>query len=191
MGRLRCKFIVAASFFAFAPAAMPADSLKSSTLTLNDPAPSAHSRFGFVAASIGDLNGDGVADIGVSAPGANRVVIFSGATRAAIRTIVDPDGAPAQGTEFGFSLVAVGDVNGDSITDIAVGARGSDQFAPLPCPPDGSPCNASPQQGRAMLFSGANGSLIRRLAPADNEFLAFGFSLAPLGDVNGDGVSDV
>ena len=126
-------------------------------------------------------------DLAAGAPGADRAYVFSGATRALLHTITDPQNKP--GTAFGFALANVGDVDADGVTDLAVGARGVDQFLPLPCPI--GPCNAAPEQGRAFVFSGATGALLRTLSPGGVDFLAFGFSLAGLGDVSGDGVPDI
>lgn len=133
------------------------------------------------------MNADGVADFVVGAPGADRVDVYSGATRTRIRSIVDPENHP--GNDFGFALADVGDVNGDGVADLAVGARGIDNYVPLPCVMP--PCTAAPEQGRAFVFSGASGALIRKLSPADTNFLAFGFALVGLGDVSGDGVPDI
>ena len=161
--------------------------LNTTVVTIPNPQPAADAAFGFAVVSTGDVNGDSVADFAVGAPGADRVVVYNGATRAVIRTITDPENQP--GNDFGFALADVRDVNGDGVADLAVGARGVDNAIPLPCPIP--PCNASPSQGRAFVFSGATGALIRKLTPADTEFNAFGFSLAGLGDVSGDGVPDI
>src|SRR5436305_963734 len=47
-----------------------------------------------------------------------------------------------------------------------------------------------PEWGRVFIFSGATGAMIRKIVPT-SEFFAFGFSLAALGDVNGDGIPDL
>ena len=133
------------------------------------------------------MNADGEADFAVGAPGADRVDVYSGATRTRIRSILDPENHP--GNDFGFALADVGDVNGDGVADLAVGARGIDNYVPLPCVIP--PCDATPEQGRAFVFSGATGALIRKLSPADTQFLAFGFAVTSLGDVSGDGVPDI
>ena len=84
---------------------------------------------------------------------------------------------PQAGGQFGNSL-AVGDVNGDSKGDIAVGAYQEDVGGPL-------------DQGRAYVFSGANGSLLFTLdTPNPQTNASFGGSLA-VGDVNGDAKRDI
>ncbi len=72
-----------------------------------------------------------------------------------------------------------------------MGAPGDDLSIPLPCVDPNAPCVAQPFQGRAFVLSGASGALIRRLQPPGNEFLALGFSLARLDDLDGDGRSEI
>lgn len=161
--------------------------INTTVVTIPNPTPAAGAQFGLAVQPTGDVNADGVADFAVGAPGADRVDVYSGATRTPIRSIVDPENHP--GNDFGFALADVGDVNGDGVADLAVGARGIDNSFPLPCVI--LPCTPTPDQGRAFVFSGATGALIRKLSPADTNFLAFGFALAGLGDVSGDGVPDI
>jgi FG-GAP repeat protein len=156
---------------------------------LVDPVPGAGGMFGGAVAGIGDVDGDGTGDLVVGAPGKDTVFIYSGASRSLLRAIADPDGLT--GNHFGIALIGVGDVNGDGAEDVAVGAPGDAMIAPLPCIDPNSPCVADPAQGRAFIFSGATGALLRRLLPPGNEFLAFGQAVASLGDVNGDGVADI
>jgi len=72
-------------------------------------------------------------------------------------------------------------VNGDGVPDILVGAGAYD-------------ADANINQGRAYLFRGADGGLLRTFAHP-NELVGsdahFGRALAGLGDANGDGVPEV
>ena len=136
---------------------------------------------GQAIAGIGDVNGDGVPDALVGAPSATplgmimagEAVVYSGATKSPIRS---HDGAAA-GDQFGWSVAGVGDVDGDGVPDYAVGAPSADPFGRT-------------DAGSVYLYSGATGALLYRvdgLAAGD----AFGFSVAGVGDINGDGVSDI
>ena len=159
----------------------------SAVFRIDNPTPAANARFGTGVAGLADQNSDSVPDFAVGVPGADRVDIFSGKDRTLIRSLHDPEGL--SGLQFGYAVIGIGDVNGDGVEDIAVGAPGPFGFVPLPCDPTAPPCHP-PEWGRVFVFSGATGAMIRKIVPAP-EFFAFGFSLAALGDVNGDGVPDL
>jgi hypothetical protein len=160
--------------------------LRVTVLPISTPTSVAGARFGESVAGLGDVNGDSVGDLIVGAPGADRVFMLSGATLAVLRTMVDPNGT---GNLFGYTVANAGDVNGDGVDDIAVGAPG-----PVPgrfrCLRAAAVSAAGSSIWRAFIFSGSNGALIHTLIPSD-EFAGFGVSVASLGDVNGDGVPDV
>ena len=150
--------------------------------TLDTPNPQAFASFGY-SLTVGDVNGDGKGDISVGAfsedVGGNleqgRTYVFSGANGSLLFTLDTPN--PQAFASFGYSLT-VGDVNGDGKGDISVGARREDVDGIF-------------NQGRAYVFSGADGSLLFTLnAPNAKENAQFGVSAAA-GDVNGDGKSDV
>lgn len=105
---------------------------------------------------------------------------------------------------FGFSIAAVGDIDGDGIVDLAVGAPGDD---------DGGfdtgavyilflnsagqvrshrkisarPAWAHRVPWRWVLPHGVQGGLVEEFEPEEN----FGVAIAPLGDLDGDGVPDI
>jgi hypothetical protein len=127
-------------------------------------------------APAGDVDGDTVPDILAGAPSLatassppGYVVVFSGADGAILLRI---DGT-SQSERFGNSIASLGDVDGDDVPDVLIGAPGGTGIAP----------------GFASVFSGANGSLIRRHA-AESPVENLGNSVAALGDVDGDGVGD-
>lgn len=96
--------------------------------------------------AVGDFNGDGIQDLAIGAPDA--LIIAGGTQRnaagavyvifgrhdlpAVIDTAAGPDGGvnvtilgAADGDRFGFALAA-GDVNGDGVADLIIGAPGAD-----------------------------------------------------------------
>lgn len=83
---------------------------------------------GFSLACAGDVNGDGLSDFAVGAPGrtvdaANEgaVDIYYGAADiASTPDLVLSEGA--SGSKYGWSVSSAGDVNGDGLSDFAVGA---------------------------------------------------------------------
>jgi hypothetical protein len=111
-------------------------------------------------AGIGDVNGDGIGDLVVGAPGLDKVWIISGKDRSVLRTVGDPDGLSKY--QFRSSVVGVGDWNGDGVDDFAVGAPGMPMVLPPPCVLP--PCKPDPQWGRVFVISGATGALIVSLA---------------------------
>jgi hypothetical protein len=133
--------------------------------------------FGWVAADIGDLDDDGVTEIAVPAisdptggSSAGRLYVYSGATGA---EIVVHDGLAED--LFGYSTAAAGDVDGDGVPDYIAGAPGN-RFA------------AVPPLGRAVVFSGADHSVIHEVTPAFRSF--FGSAVSGAGDLDDDGHDD-
>ncbi len=150
--------------------------------TIASPTVQAGAHFGRSVAA-GDVNGDGLKDIIVGADaetvGFNgfqgRVYVFSGATGLPLYTLDTPN--PESFASFGIS-VAAGDTNGDAKADIIVGSYGETVAT-------------NSGQGRAYVFSGADGSLLRTFTTPNPQMLAqFGLSVAA-GDLNNDGKADV
>ncbi len=133
--------------------------------------------FGWIADNVGDVNGDGIDDVALTAPfndaggaDAGRAYVHSGATGTLLYRVT---GATAGG-QLGIGIDVVGDMNGDGVNDIALGAPGL----------------STNQPGYVLVVSGATGSTLFRfdgLAAGD----AAGQAVAPAGDVTGDGIPDL
>jgi hypothetical protein len=159
------------------------------------------------AASAGDVNGDGLADLIVGAPGFNlsptssydagrSYVVFGKAdtTAVALSAIAAGGGGfimDSQGRDDfnGISVAGAGDVNGDGLADLIVGAFGSDPAA-------------GEAAGRSYLVYGRTGTSsiqLSNVAAGHGGFVIngecandlSGSGVAGAGDVNGDGLADL
>ena len=145
-----------------------------------------YDNLGYDAAGAGDVNNDGTPDVIVSAPGVGanlanpgRVLVFSGAGGAPLYSILGENTADG----FGWSVDGAGDWDNDGFADVIVGAIGA-------IDPDPTFPALDFNRGRAYIYSGADGSLLQNFdGDASTENL--GWSVAGLGDANGDGVADV
>jgi hypothetical protein len=151
--------------------------------------------FGFSLAPLGDLNGDGVADLAVGAPrtdnlpgdqlGAVWILFLAADGSVDSHALISPNDIvwPVETQDdFGDALACLGDLDGDGVVDLAVGAPGDD---------DGGGDNGAVY----VLFLRPDGSvkaqqkLSATIGGLDMPFLnsEFGDSLACLGDLDGDG----
>ncbi len=122
--------------------------------------------FGNDVASLGDINGDGIDDIGVIS--GNSVGLYFGSLN------------PAYTTEMSMSLnhssdyiAYCGDVNGDGYNDILT---------------------SSPQEGLAMIYKGGpelgnDPNVFFDRTETNSQ--SYGYSISGGGDINGDGLADV
>ena len=161
---------------------------------------------GFAVNGVGDINGDGIDDLIISAryadPNGNdsgeSYVVFGNSTGfSSSFNLADLDGSNGfilNGIDAldqsGFAVSDAGDINGDGLDDLIIGALGGD--------PDG---NSSAGEsyvvfGNSNGFSsslnladldGNNGFTINGIDPFDQS----GYSVSGAGDVNGDGLDDL
>ena len=129
--------------------------------------------FGWVSENTGDIDKDGVNDLILSSPnfgGANvgRLYVYSGATG---ELLFAPITGTISGGRLGASVGAAGDVDNDGTLDVIAGA----------------PSNGA---GRAFVFSGVDGSLLRSFVGQVSNDL-FGSAVTGIGDINEDGFADV
>ena len=150
--------------------------------TLLSPTPQFDGSFGSRIEAVSDLDGDGVSDLVIAAeretPAPNvytdgRVHVFSGATGALLFSL--DSGIELSIPAMNGELVEAGDLNDDGLTEIAVGGP------------------SAGDHGVVFLFSGADGTLFRTLEPnlGTEPPASFGAAIAPVGDVDGDGVPDL
>ncbi|MCU0611567.1 MAG: integrin alpha [Candidatus Eisenbacteria bacterium] len=143
--------------------------------------------FGLSVSGAGDVDGDGCDDLVVGAPredpgatpvNAGRAYVFSGMTGVLFHELASPN--EVQGGLFGCAVAGVEDASDDGLPDILVGAQCEN--------PSGSPEWA----GRAYIISGQAGALlITLMSPNECHHGCFGAAVAAVGDVEGDGYSDV
>ncbi len=153
----------------------------------------------------GDINGDGIGDLIVGAPGgddggsnAGEAYVIYGQT-GTTRGLVDLTGVlPSEGFRIqgaavgdfaGYSVSDAGDVNGDGIGDLIIGASGGD--------------DGGSDAGEAYVVYGKTGSTrgtidLTSLSAADGFIIRgdtasdqAGVSVSAAGDINGDGIDDL
>jgi hypothetical protein len=158
---------------------------------LDNPEDATMAFFGAFVTSEGDLDDDGYADLVVAAPFRSGTHLVGGVAflyrgrpvwptllETADSTLENPSGSDY--ANFGSSVSSGGDVNGDGVADLAVGASTKD-FA-----------------GESFVFFGRStwpATLsVADVALANGASVAvgqFGAAVSVLGDMNGDGISDL
>ncbi len=142
---------------------------------------------GTSAATAGDVNGDGYADVVVGSPrfdvglvDCGLVLLYLGSASGLHPDLTWYAAGNQTNARLGRSMASAGDVDGDGYGDLIVGAYLFD--------------SGQTDEGRAYLYRGSNTGL--RLEPSwwadgSQTQAQLGVCVATAGDVNGDGYSDV
>ena len=187
-------FNLAQSYF---PASIDLSTLTPATgITLNEVV---FSQSGYSVSSAGDVDGDGVADLIIGAPnmnfgsGASYVVFgkvgigsfgslapssLNGSNGFALSTAV--------GGSSGASVSGAGDVNGDGVDDLIIGAPYVNSTAGASYVVFGKPGIGNSGSIALSSLNGSNGFVLPGVASSES-----GCSISGAGDVNGDGVADL
>ena len=160
---------------------------------------SAGDQSGYSVASAGDVNGDGIDDLIVGAPLASSTgqsyVVFGNkgpwSSPISLSSLNGNNGFILNGINAsdhtGFSVANAGDVNGDGIDDLIVGAQnGAPGGAGKSYVVFGSK-NGWSSPISLLSLNGANGFILNGINSNDQS----GWSVATAGDVNGDGIGDL
>jgi hypothetical protein len=138
----------------------------------------AQEMFGSAAAGLGDVNGDGRADIAVGSPvhpgggdARGLVQVFSGWNGSLLWSA----GGQVNGDRHGSVVAAAGDMNLDGISEVIAGSREAS--------------GGGTARGRVEVYDGLSGAPLHTLTGSSNN-QRLGLSVAGVGDVNGDGRAD-
>ncbi len=143
--------------------------------------------FGYSVSTAGDVNGDGYDDVIVGAHLYDNGQTDEGAAWVYLGSASGLEPAPSWMGEgnlgnayFGYSVAPALDTNGDGYDDIIVGASGY--------------TNGQTQEGAAFVYLGSASGLSATASwtgEPNTPTARFGWSVAGVGDVNGDGYADV
>jgi len=151
--------------------------------------------YGFSVANIGDLDGDGVNDIAVGEHLANKIHILLMNTDGTVKSTTEINSSTTDGPtlaandRFGVSVANIGDLDGDGVNDLAVGAHRD----------NGAGGDLTKSGAVHIIFMKTGGDLVKSTEEINDSTTSlelaandmFGISVANIGDLDGDGVNDL
>ena len=156
-----------------------------------------HDAFGSSVDFVGDVDGDGVPDLAVGASGDDSHAEDSGAAYllfmnadGTAKSAVKITGADVPslraGDYFGAGVAGIGDLDGDGVPDLAVGADGDDAGGT-----DAGTVHVLflDRSGAVISSTELSPNTVPGLSAKQHEY--FGFRVAGIGDLDGDGVPDM
>ncbi|MET7256237.1 FG-GAP-like repeat-containing protein [Dyadobacter fermentans] len=145
-------------------------------------------QMGYSVASAGDFNGDGFSDVLVGVPYYDKDAIDDGIAKLYLgsdKFFTDPItsyqfGNGHAGALMGITVATAGDISADGFSDVLIGASQDTQ-------------GESKEGTVAVCRGSANGNLFSNFTylQINQPNAQFGYSLAPAGDIDADGFSDI
>ncbi|MCA9919422.1 MAG: FG-GAP repeat protein, partial [Anaerolineales bacterium] len=164
-----------------------ASGLSGSTPDWSGESNQAYAGYGHSVSSAGDVNNDGYADVIVGAPWytngqseEGKAYVYTGSASGLSASAVWTTESNHAYAELGDTVSDAGDVNGDTYDDVLVGAPEYD--------------NGETGEGLVELYHSSAGGLSATAdwsMEGDQAGAQLGLSIAPAGDVNGDGFADI